>query len=423
MSNELLQDLTGASAQNLSHTGGVISLPEQSIKLYFNRGTIIGFVDLSGPTPEQMKALANACEPTPPEKSHKNVDDNRKEGRLDATDFALNFDLSATGIIRQIVKELFANESSVRSELHELNLYGSLSKPRKVAPSGESLFGTLVLVLPVPHEGGQLILRPDGLPEAHYDMHSEKEYGKPVILYAAFCKDTEYQVLPVTSGYRVSLTYHLFFDDAKWEITSPSTPLTSPLDHPFAISLVRALRSPEFLPKGGTLGYTLQSEYHIVDDSLDLSAITDNLKGKDASIAKLFSLLGLEAKTKVVYLVWQSDDERMFAHDYIPFINGGVLHFASTIVEALRESGGVELSWGDDDSGEEEDADENDEVTSVVWITKPDFKGHRISYFSHTHHHKTLDGNDGSFVFLIPVGSYPERTKGLVPILQKFSSI
>lgn len=67
------------------------------------------------------------------------------------------------------------------------------------------------------------------------------------IQWAAFYSDCEHEVLPVTSGYRVTLTYNLYFgtpepvqNSAHWGISSL----------PLYQDLVKALRSEEFLPAG-----------------------------------------------------------------------------------------------------------------------------------------------------------------------------
>ncbi|KAG6375301.1 hypothetical protein JVT61DRAFT_3526 [Boletus reticuloceps] len=72
------------------------------------------------------------------------------------------------------------------------------------------MFGSLVVVFPSAHEGGQLVLR-----------HRDKEWtvdftekfmtqSEPSVCFIAFFGDIEHEVLPVTSGYRVTLTYNLY---------------------------------------------------------------------------------------------------------------------------------------------------------------------------------------------------------------------
>ena len=74
------------------------------------------------------------------------------------------------------------------------------------------MFGSLVVAFPVSHEGGALVLR-----------HKRKEWTwdsseilaqrtNPLsVAYIAFYSDVEHEVMEVTSGNRVTLTYNLHF--------------------------------------------------------------------------------------------------------------------------------------------------------------------------------------------------------------------
>lgn len=65
--------------------------------------------------------------------------------------------------------------------------------------------GSLVVCLPVAHKGGQLAVR-------HQDRQVEFNWASQhpdTIQWAAFFSDCEHEVLPITEGYRVMLTYNL----------------------------------------------------------------------------------------------------------------------------------------------------------------------------------------------------------------------
>ncbi|KAJ8456149.1 hypothetical protein ONZ45_g18807 [Pleurotus djamor] len=393
-------------------------------------------------TVTDIPALVLACEPAPFGRNNENVldDDYRKAGKLDVTNFSLNFDLSSTGILEKIKKELLADDRKIRADLYKLNLYGvgSFFKSHQDTPRDESMFGSLVLVLPTPHEGGELILRPKGLSEVRYDSSAIlRKQNTPAIIYTAFYSEIEHEVLPVTAGHRVTLTYNLYFH--KSHDVVPSAPLTSPINHPFAIALLRALRSPQFLPNGGTLGYGLRNAYPVSDDSWDISPVMNNLKGKDATVAKLCRLLNLRAIIKVVYEVDSQDPVRYVALDDIPTdIDGAAVYDddGESIFDMLRaHSNSMVLSWGDNnddpvepDSDEGEDSDHESsenggDVTNVLWITEPNFNGGlKISYATYGNE-ASMSWNYGSFCFLIPVDSYEERMRQLIPILKKFSAM
>jgi hypothetical protein len=79
--------------------------------------------------------------------------------------------------------------------------------------------GTLVVCLPSEHSGGELIIRNDGREkEFNFAPHSN---DPSIIQFAAFHKDCEHEVLPVTSGHRVVLTYKILKSSNDQPIKNP----------------------------------------------------------------------------------------------------------------------------------------------------------------------------------------------------------
>lgn len=70
-----------------------------------------------------------------------------------------------------------------------------------------SQFGSLVVYLPSAHEGGDLIVRHQG---KTHTFDWAKRSKEPVAQWAAFYSDCEHEVLEVTGGHRVTLTYNLY---------------------------------------------------------------------------------------------------------------------------------------------------------------------------------------------------------------------
>ena len=108
--------------------------------------------------------------------------------------------------------------------------------------------------------------------------------------WAAFFSDLEHEVLLVTSGYRVTLTYNLYY-------SAPSIP--TQLFDVTTIGLYQelssALQTPHFMRDGGTLGFFCQHKYveTLTDDTLaDFSAQLSFLKG-DMIIYQVAKSLGL----------------------------------------------------------------------------------------------------------------------------------
>lgn len=73
-------------------------------------------------------------------------------------------------------------------------------------PRGATQFGSLVVCLPYPHQGGQLRMAHQGQ-ETICDWSAKKGEA---IKWAAFYSDCEHEVLEVISGHRITLTYNLY---------------------------------------------------------------------------------------------------------------------------------------------------------------------------------------------------------------------
>jgi len=80
--------------------------------------------------------------------------------------------------------------------------------PHVDTPRGEGQFGSLVVCLPSPHSGGELLVRHEGT-TVEYNW-STANASTNCIQWAAFYSDCEHEVLEVTSGHRLTLTYNLY---------------------------------------------------------------------------------------------------------------------------------------------------------------------------------------------------------------------
>lgn len=110
-----------------------------------------------------------------------------------------------------------------------------------------SQFGSLVVCLPFKHEGGQLAVRHGGN-EVVYDWAAGAE---PKIQWAAFYSDCEHEVMQVTSGHRITLTYNLFVTDAGHMATAGHSYRLETL--PLYPKMKAMYSDPDFLPKGELL--------------------------------------------------------------------------------------------------------------------------------------------------------------------------
>lgn len=179
---------------------------------------------------------------------------------------------------------------------------GSFFKSHVDTPRSDKLFATLVVVLPTVHKGGNLLLGQNGKllnlnsAEKVYDPESKA----PRIAFVSFYSDIEHQVLPVESGYRVTLTYNLHLAESigpKSMLNILSVDSYSTLITSFA----SVIASPTVLPKGGALGFGLLYRYPINPKTTNLAAFTGALKGNDALVRSVCQALGLEPSVKVLY--------------------------------------------------------------------------------------------------------------------------
>ena len=75
------------------------------------------------------------------------------------------------------------------------------------------MFGSLVVIYPTAHEGGELIFRHKDH-EWKVDANSlTTSQHSPSLVYVAFYSDIEHEVLKVTKGRRVTLTHDLYLVD------------------------------------------------------------------------------------------------------------------------------------------------------------------------------------------------------------------
>ena len=107
----------------------------------------------------------------------------------------------------------------------------------------------------------------------------------------------EHEVTVVESGYRVTLTYNLYFTEPTHSNTLIS-PAMTPAEIALKDSLSTLLLDDEFLPDGGRLGFGLSFQYPIKGD---LGSVNGCLKGSDAVIKRVCTDLALNASLKIMY--------------------------------------------------------------------------------------------------------------------------
>ncbi|VDC04387.1 unnamed protein product [Peniophora sp. CBMAI 1063] len=278
-------------------------------------------INLASATNEQVSTLAESCSIAPFGRGAQSVidDDYRKAGKIDLPNFAIPFRPEDTALgrgVREYVLDGLESKRPIRYELDKLNVYGKggFFKAHKDTPRGNGMFGSLVLIYPTKHSGGDLVFRHQGHEWTFDSASAALSNGNTAFGYAAFYSDIEHEVLPVTSGYRVTITYNLYFDDA--ETASTSTRSIAPDMSDFAHRLRHLLDDSHFMPQGGYLGFGLRHAYPVefADNFMpvheDVQHITSVLKGSDAVILRAAQAAGLQAQLHVAY------DCRVYSKEY-----------------------------------------------------------------------------------------------------------
>ncbi len=108
---------------------------------------------------------------------------------------------------KEVAKKLGLSDCKVHFELYKVLLYakGSFFKEHRDTEKIPNMFATMVINLPSTHEGGELIIR-HGTEQTQYSFAGKSKFYPE---YAAFYADCYHEVLPIQSGFRLSLIYNL----------------------------------------------------------------------------------------------------------------------------------------------------------------------------------------------------------------------
>lgn len=228
----------------------------------------------------------------------------REALKLEPSQFTTNFHPHDYGILDDLAQILLPSYLGgdrkdedllgVHAELYKLNVYSAPSgifKSHVDTPRSGNQFGSLVVCLPASHEGGNLVIRHNSR-VANYDWSSSKE-----IEWAAFYSDCEHEVLQVTQGHRITLTYNLTFVYSRGLPPKISTHIYKA---PLYNDLQAALEKPGFMAEGGILGFACNHSYAHSRNSQDRVHLPAGLKGVDMIIYATFAALGLRVAVRPV---------------------------------------------------------------------------------------------------------------------------
>jgi hypothetical protein len=271
------------------------------LELRLRGGRAIRIDDSHGYQSTLGKRLLKQCDPAPfgvGAETHYDAQV-RDGGQLRADDEdALDvrgLDLGKSGILADIRRALCPDDRHLpTAELYALNAYGRGGHfvGHKDTPRDPSMFGTLVVCLPVRFRGGRLVLTHDAATKT-YDWQSDGYLAKadPCQLeWAAFYGDVDHEVERVTEGTRVTLTWLLR------RASGGSSRDPAPGDTRLRDAIFDALGDGRFLPRGGTLGVPCLHLYPEAPGRPLAGSATGRLKGRDRIVATVAESAGLDVR-------------------------------------------------------------------------------------------------------------------------------
>ena len=178
-------------------------------------------------------------------------------------------------------------DGQVSAELYKLLLYeeGSFFISHRDSEKRDGMFATLIISLPSVCAGGELVVSHNGR-EARLDLAVS---DPSEVAFAAFYADCPHEVLPVVSGYKLSLIYNLWRADASTRQMPP--------DHSSERNALAArfrdwseAGNPEDAEVPDKLVYPLEHAYTQANLSFSM------LKGQDAARAAVLAAAAKDAE-------------------------------------------------------------------------------------------------------------------------------
>ncbi|KAF8894724.1 hypothetical protein BD779DRAFT_1609373 [Infundibulicybe gibba] len=267
----------------MSTTEEKIQAAKQSVLL--KPPTVPVWLDLARASDSELQALVDACQPATFGRNQEDVLDEtyRKARKMDLEYFTPKLNLEKYRILDRIRAQMLEGldeKRTIRSELYKLNVYdkGSFFKSHQDTPRGTDMFGSLVIVFPTQHEGGKLLLRHRGEEWSFDSATAVSQQDEPSFGYVAFYSDVEHEVTTVDVG-------------------SPPLPASVvpvvPDDSRLKSAISDLLNDPNFLPKGGFLGFGCIRQ--------NPQEMKDSLKGCDAVIKNVCEQLSLTVSLGAIY--------------------------------------------------------------------------------------------------------------------------
>ena len=287
--------------------GGKYEVPSNKpIELVYRQAGLVSSkewssVEFPGVSEADMIKLLDVCSVASYGYEGKDVVDKnyRNSFKLEPDNFFTGFHVCSTPILQEI-KSIVPTVVGLRAELYKLNIYarGGFFKAHVDTPRSEKMFGTLVVCLPTQFTGGELIVR-HNKEEIKYDWSSTASDTSSTLHWVAFFSDVEHEVLPVSEGYRVTLTYNLSYQSKASDSTFDAKTCS------FYKLLQATLSNPVFMRDGGVLGFNSHYSYVFDTQWADVLAHVNTIEDKADTIKQL------SRKTSCDKFVYLSKDKQV----------------------------------------------------------------------------------------------------------------
>ncbi|PSR70916.1 hypothetical protein PHLCEN_2v13230, partial [Hermanssonia centrifuga] len=309
LTTEQREKLAKAIIHKPPYCSGILPVPQEDLVIFYGKGKEGRRLDVTHASSDDLQHLSQTCEAATFGMDQEDVLDEtyRKAGKLDSTNFAVKLDIDSLGLFEAVRSDLLDGrkaQENVHAELYKLNVYGegSFFKSHKDTPRSTKMFGSLVVVYPTAHKGGALTMSHEGESWTFDSGEIFAGHNDARIGYVAFFSDVDHEVTLVESGYRVTITYNLYFVDSPVHI--PLAPSISPAGKEFKSAFLALLADPTFLPNGGHLGFGMRHVYPLENKPKGkdvLRYMKRCLKGSDADVLRVCKELSLKVELNIMF--------------------------------------------------------------------------------------------------------------------------
>ncbi|WRT64961.1 uncharacterized protein IL334_001902 [Kwoniella shivajii] len=388
-------------------------------------------------TQDSAHQIYEAGEPSPFGRGKDLVYDEeyRQAHELKPPHFALTTDPLLHSALPTLLGKKLDYTSPLSIRLNKLNAYtkGGFFKTHKDTPQGKDHIGTLMLCLPSPFQGGNLVVR-QGDVAVTFDWSHQVKNGS--IAWGFLYSDCEHEVLPVQEGTRITLQYDVFISQKPTWMENEETldSRMEPIRQAFA-----KFMDPSFVPEGGKLAFGLLHGYPSEAGDTDLGdGLTKRLKGVDALLISFLD----SSNFKWSYFALHDVDNTCWDNESIDEDNDTDEEEKAQEIKKIKaqesKKGKIDKTFKSDkwiqsyvisdDGGQVESSDPAElglkRDLDLIWISIPDdfsMKGHFISY-GNSPQMETIYAAVGIQVHLPPASERPKGKRPSPKIQQKEGS-